>query len=225
MIPVVFDLDGTLIDSLPDITRAANALLADEGLPPLSQATVGGFVGLGERVFMERLIEATALLPRDYDRLMPPFIEHYKAATAGTRLFPGAREALRRLRDLGAPLALCTNKPSAPLAPTLKAAGLVDVFDVIVAGDTLPVRKPDPAVLRHVVEALGSCGCVYVGDSETDAQTAANACVPFILYTDGIRQSPVEAIPHDAAFSDFRDLPGIYRAVAGRAETVQPFGA
>ncbi|NND41962.1 MAG: HAD hydrolase-like protein, partial [Silicimonas sp.] len=104
MTPVVFDLDGTLIDSLPDVTEAANALLSDEGLEALPQSTVAGFVGLGERVFLDRLIARTGLDRAEYDRLMERFIGHYKVATRNTRLFPGVREALDDLRSDGVPL-------------------------------------------------------------------------------------------------------------------------
>lgn len=217
MIPVVFDLDGTLIDSLPDITGAANALLADEGLPPLSPKVVGGFVGLGERVFLDRLIAATALNPEDFDALMPRFIAHYKVATAGTKLFDGVREVLETLRARKVPLGLCTNKPSAALWPTLEAAGLEHAFDIVVAGDTLAVRKPEPAPLLHILKELGATTCLYVGDSETDAETARRAGVPFVLFTEGIRQNPVEAIPHDANFSRFGALTGVCDALAAQA--------
>ena len=214
MIPVVFDLDGTLIDSLPDITEAANALLRDEGQPSIGPEIVAGFIGLGEQVFLTRLISATALVPDDFDRLMPRFIEHYRGATGNTRLFPGVREALDHFHAAGVPMALCTNKPSVPLWPVLEAVGIRGDFDVIVAGDTLAARKPDPAPLLHIMSELNVSRCVYVGDSETDAETAQRAKMPFALFTEGIRQSPVEAIPHDAIFSDFADLPRIHEMLA-----------
>lgn len=214
---VVFDLDGTLIDSLPDITGAANLLLAEEGMPPLETKTVAGFIGLGERVFLERLIGATDLRPQDFDALLPRFIEHYKGATGNTRLFPGVREVLDRFKAMGVPLGLCTNKPSAPLWPVLEAVGVQSDFDVVVAGDTLERRKPDPAPLRHILSELGVRTCLYVGDSETDAETARRAEVPFALFTEGIRQKPVVEIPHDAAFSDFAELPAIHQALLASA--------
>ena len=214
--PVVFDLDGTLIDSLPNITDAANALLEGQGLDPLTPAQVGRFVGFGERVFLERLIAATALPADDFDALMPVFLSHYKAVAQDTRLFDGARAALDVLAGQGVRLGLCTNKPSGPLAPVLETTGLNDVFDVVVAGDTLPKRKPDPAPLQHAFERLGAPG-LYVGDSEVDAETAERAGLPFALFTRGIRHSPIEAIPHWAAFDDFSELSGIYEAFLKRA--------
>lgn len=213
MTPVVFDLDGTLIDSLPDVTEAANALLADEGLDSIPQSTVAGFVGLGEQVFLDRLIAASGLDPVDYERLMERFIIHYKVATRNTRLFPGVRDALDRLRSDGVPLALCTNKPDAPLRSTLEAGGLVGVFDVVVAGDTLPSRKPDPAPLWYIMEKLSAETCVYVGDSEVDAETASRAGVPFVFFTEGIRRSPASEIAHKVAFSDFGALREIYHSL------------
>jgi len=100
MLPVVFDLDGTLIDSLPDVTKAVNLLLAEEGQPLLETSVVNTFVGSGEQVLMQRLIAATAFEPVDADRLMPRFIAHYKMAALDTKLFPGAREAFVAGDDL-----------------------------------------------------------------------------------------------------------------------------
>lgn len=211
MLPVVFDLDGTLIDSLPNVTDAVNGLLAEERLPALSPDVVINFVGLGERVLLDRLIAATDLSAADYDVLMVRFIEHYKRAAADTRVFPGVASALEALKSDGVPLALCTNKPRAPLIPTLAAAGLTDAFDVVVAGDDLEKRKPDPTPLLFIMSKLGAESCVYVGDSEVDAETARRAGVPFLFYTEGICAVPIADIPHDAAFGAFSELPELVR--------------
>jgi phosphoglycolate phosphatase len=208
---VVFDLDGTLIDSLPDIAAAANALLADHGLDPLPQAQIGGFVGMGERVFLDRLIAATALEADRFDLLLPEFITHYKASTGRTRVFPGAIEAVQALRAEGIKVGICTNKPGGPLAAVLEAVDLTRWFDAIIAGDTLPVRKPDPAPLRLAFERMGATEGVYVGDSDVDAETAQRAGVPFAFFTDGIRTKSIEEIPHDRAFERFEDVPSICR--------------
>ena len=212
--PVVFDLDGTLIDSLPDVTRAVNLLMEEEGQPLLDTSVVNTFIGSGEKVLMQRLIAATAFTPLDGDRLMPRFIAHYKTAALDTKLFPGARAALDRLGDAGVPIGLCTNKPRAPLEPTLEAAGLSDVFGVVVAGDDLPLRKPDPAPLLHCFQSLGSETGIYVGDSEVDAETAQRAGVPFVIYAHGIRVSPIKDIPHDVVFDNFADLDEILVALS-----------
>lgn len=212
--PIVFDLDGTLIDSLPGIAAAANALLADNGLAALPVEQVAGFVGLGERVFLDRLIAATALDPRAYDDLLARFLELYIVQSRNTALFPHVADVLEALGADGVPLGLCTNKPSGPLRAVMEAAGLADIFGVVVAGDTLAVRKPDPEPLRHAFAALGESG-LFVGDSPVDAETAERAGVPFALFTEGIRDVPLAQIPHAAAFADMRDLPDIYAALTG----------
>lgn len=211
MTPIVFDLDGTLIDSLPDIAAAGNALLAEEGTEPLPVADFAPFVGHGEQIFLDRLIAAAGLSGAARPRLLARFLVLYQDAAAGSRLFPGAREALERLGQAGHGLGLCSNKPSAPLEVVLDTVGLRAVFDVVVAGDTLERRKPDPAPLRHCLDVLGGGG-VYVGDSEVDAETARRAGVPFVLFTRGIRHGPLEAIPRQADFADFADLPRALRS-------------
>jgi phosphoglycolate phosphatase len=205
---VVFDLDGTLIDSLPDLASAANAVLTARGEPELPDSVVAGFVGMGEGVFVDRLIAATALDLGERPAILADFLRHYKEMASRTRLFDGVTDALANLRARGAALGLCTNKPGGPLDAVLAHLGWEESFDVVVAGDTLPLRKPDPAPLHHAFAALGGPG-IYVGDSEVDAATAQAAGVPFVLFTRGIRMTPVEAIPHDVAFEDFAALPEI----------------
>ncbi|MDD9978429.1 MAG: HAD-IA family hydrolase [Boseongicola sp.] len=172
---VIFDLDGTLINSLPTITNAANALLAENGQPPVTDELTVHFVGLGERVFMERLIAATALNTRDFDPLTHRFVEYYQEFAKVTPLMPFVSEVLTDLGDAGFALGLCTNKPRAPLATTLAAAGLDKAFKVEVAGDDLPKRKPNPDPLIEAARRLESDQFIYVGDSEIDAETARNA--------------------------------------------------
>lgn len=206
---VVFDLDGTLIDSLPDIAAAANALLDEEGLEPLPQSRIGGFVGMGEKVFLDRLIAATGLEKAQYDALMARFMVLYKTNTGRTRLFPGVLDMMSTLRDSGLALGLCTNKPGGPLQAVLDALDLGRWFDAIIAGDTLSIRKPDPAPLHLGFERMGATEGVYVGDSDVDAETAQRAGIPFLLFTEGIRTKPVSDIPHDALFGDFSHLPDL----------------
>ncbi|MCM2560879.1 phosphoglycolate phosphatase [Lutimaribacter sp. EGI FJ00015] len=210
---VVFDLDGTLIDSLPGIANAANTLLQEEGRPTLPQGDIAGFVGLGEIVFLKRLIAAGGLDPARFDRLMERFILHYKNAAQMTGAFPGAREALCQLRADGWTIGLCTNKPTGPLRAVLDHLELDGAFDTIVAGDTLDRRKPDPAPLRHTLDGLGAATGIFVGDSPVDAETARAANVPFVLFTGGIRTVALDEMPHDKAFDDFSQLPAICRAL------------
>lgn len=208
---ILFDLDGTLIDSLPNIQAAANAVLSEYSLPPLETQVVGGFVGMGEKVFVDRLIAATALDEADRPSVLQSFIGHYKTEAKKTVTFQGVHEALAQLQQTGVPLGLVTNKPRAPLVPTLEAAGLSVYFDIEIAGDDLPKRKPDPLPLFHALEQLNVDGGVYVGDSEIDAATAKAAGMPFVLFTEGIRRASVSELAPDALFDDFTALPGVIR--------------
>jgi len=212
---LVFDLDGTLIDSAADIHAAALATLEAEGLPPVTEAQSRSFIGNGTAVFVERLEQATSgrSEPRRLARMQARFLEIYENTHGQTQPYPGVPEALSALRRDGWRIGLCTNKPRAPVRVVLDHLGWSDTFDAIVGGDTLPVLKPDPAPLRAVIEALGGGPAVYVGDSEVDALTAQAAGVPFALFTLGYRKSPVAEIPHDRNFSDFADLPAIARAL------------
>lgn len=215
MIAVLFDLDGTLIDSLPNVRDAANEVLRAYGEPSLPDKIVAGFVGLGEQVFIDRLIAATNLDSAVRADILDRFIVEYKRVAEETRCFPGVAEALIELKGWGVPMGVVTNKPRAPLIPTLQAASLSNFFESIVAGDDLPVRKPDPAPLRHVMNELGADRCVYIGDTPIDAETAERAGVPFGLFTEGIRTIPIEEITFSFSFDKFVDLPGVLRQTYG----------
>lgn len=206
---ILFDLDGTLIDSLPGIAWAANTLLEGEGRPPLPQAQIGSFVGRGELVFLRRLIAAGGLKASDQERLLPPFLELYAKAAERTELFPGVRAALEELKGQGRSLGLVTNKPSGPMTAVLDRLELGAFFDCIVAGDTLDKRKPHPEPLLHCLDTLGAERGLYVGDSEIDAETSGRAGVPFALFTEGIRQAAVEDLAFWRTFDHFDALPGL----------------
>ncbi len=205
----VFDLDGTLVDSAPDIRAAANAVLAAHDLAPLTLAEVRRFIGAGAPVFVARMAAARLSAP-DPDRtaaMLVQFLRLYEGAVALTRPYPGAVAALERLAADGWRLGLCTNKPEGPARAVLAHFDLARFFEVVVGGDTLPQRKPDPTPLRHVVTELAAAAPIYVGDSETDAETAAAAKIPFALFTGGYRQAPPERLPHAFAFDDWERLP------------------
>lgn len=205
---IVFDLDGTLVDSLPDIHAAVSETLAEDGLPPLPVEVLRGFVGNGVAVLVERVARHIGRTGDAAD-MLARFRLHYRRAPAVlTRPYPGVLGALEALRAQGHALALCTNKPEAPARAILDALGLASLLPVVVGGDTLSRRKPDPAPLRACLATLAANGCIFVGDSEVDAQTAGAAGTRFALFTEGYRRGPVAEIPHDAAFSHFADLPG-----------------
>ncbi|PWE31830.1 phosphoglycolate phosphatase [Pararhodobacter marinus] len=208
---IVFDLDGTLIDSAPDIAHAANAVLQSEGLPPVTLAQTRSFVGNGARVFVERLERASAggNAPDRTARMRARFITEYERAHGHTAIYPGVEAAIATLRAQGWRIGLCTNKPMVPTRAVLAHFGWSDLFETVLGGDSLPQMKPDPAPLHAVLQTLGDGPALYVGDSEVDALTAQAADVPFALFTEGYRKTGLDAIPHTEAFADWSALPAI----------------
>jgi 2-phosphoglycolate phosphatase, prokaryotic len=214
---IVFDLDGTLIDSAPDIHAAANKVLAAEGLEPVSYEASRGFVGNGARVFVERLERAAGggeNRPERTARMRALFAEEYERAHELTTVYPGVVEALGVLRAEGWRIGLCTNKPQRPTQAVLAHLGWEGLFEVVIAGDSLPHIKPEPEPLFAALAPLGEGPAVFVGDSEVDSATAAAAGLPFALFTEGYRKTLVETIAHSAPFSDWADLPALARRLA-----------
>jgi phosphoglycolate phosphatase len=212
---IIFDLDGTLIDSAPDIHAAANAVLAAEGLGQVTPDQARSFIGNGARVFVERLERAGAGANEDARtaRMHAQFLAQYETAHALTRPYPGVDAALDSFAAHGWALGLCTNKPLKPALAVLAHFAWTGRFAAVIGGDSLPVMKPDPAPLLAVLAQMGGGAAVYVGDSEVDAATARAAGLPFALFTEGYRRSPLDQIPHDAAFSDFAALPDLAAAL------------
>jgi len=206
---IVFDLDGTLIDSAPDIHAIANLVLAQEGAAPITLQDTRRFVGNGAAVFVARMRAARGLPDAAQTRLLSGFLTLYNKAVDRTHPYPGVALALQTLRKSGHRLGICTNKPLQPARSVLSHLGLSEFFEVVIGGDSLIVRKPDPAPLEAAFEVLGVGPRIYVGDSEVDAETAARVAVPFFLFTKGYRKTPVDKLPHSAAFDEFDALPGL----------------
>ncbi|WP_071673228.1 phosphoglycolate phosphatase [Nioella nitratireducens] len=219
MARIVFDLDGTLIDSLPDIHAIANAVLAEERAEPLSLEEARGFVGKGAAVFVARMRAARGLADADQERLHAGFVGRYDKAVGRTHPYPGAVAALESLRATGHRLGLCTNKPMSPTRAVLDHLDLARFFDSVLGGDSLAAKKPDPAPLHAVFAALGNGPMIYVGDSEVDAETAVRAGVAFLLFTQGYRKTPVAELPHAAAFEQFDALPGLVAGLLDQSVT------
>ncbi len=210
---VVFDLDGTLIDSAPALLSAANTFLADEGAEALTLAELTGFIGNGVPKLVERIVKA-----RDLgwsDAALARFSDIYQTDPVGpTMLYPGVETCLRQLAAAGHPLGICTNKPEAPTRFILAHFGLEGLFGSVIGGDTLTARKPDPAPLQAAIAGLGVECALFVGDSEVDCATAVAAGQRMALFTKGYRKRPVAELPHWAAFDDFGALPDLVARAA-----------
>lgn len=207
---LVFDLDGTLIDSVPDLHAAVVAMLAGLGRAPLDRATVQSFIGNGVARLVARALAATGGADAALEAEgLAAFRAAYDAAPADrTRPYPGVEALLARACAAGVPLAVCTNKPEAPARVILDRLGLAPRFAAVIGGDTLAVLKPDPRPLEAALAAIGAAPgrAVYVGDSETDEATAHAAGVAFALFTGGYRKKPVEAFAAACAFDRFDAL-------------------
>lgn len=213
---VIFDLDGTLIDSVPDLAAAVNRMLAAESQPPMALAEVQSYLGNGAPVLVARVLAARGIdLARQAALTAAMIADYTQHSTELTRPFPGVRAALSALAADGFRLGLCTNKPAAPTLAILADLGLADFFGAVIAGDSLPQRKPDAAPLLAARAALGGGPCLYVGDSAVDAACAANAALPFALFTRGYLHCPPDQVAAALRFDDFADLPVLATRFAG----------
>ena len=206
---IVFDLDGTLVDSAPDIHATAVKMLADEGKAPLDLDTIRSFIGNGIPKLVERVSKNCDLDmgAENQTRLLASFVKHYGDAPAEhSVVYPGVFELLDMLEYRGYALGVCTNKQEALSNAVLEQLGLAKYFSVVVGGDSLPVHKPNPEPLLHTFAALKARHKFYVGDSEVDAQTAKAAGVMFAVFTQGYRKGPVSEMPHHFAFSHYDTL-------------------
>lgn len=220
---LVFDLDGTLIDSAPDIHAAANRVFGAHGHAPFAFDTVRGFIGNGVGVLVSRLLASRGLRADGplHASMVAEFIALYEDAFALTRLYPGVAEALNSLVAAGHPMAICTNKPAGPAHAALRHFGLVKHFPVVIGGDSMDQRKPHPAPLHAAIAGLGTAHALFIGDSEVDAETAHAAGVPLALFTRGYRKTPVQDLRPKLIFDDYQALPGLVRHLLPRLQNAQ----
>lgn len=210
---IIFDLDGTLVDSAPDIHACVNRMLENEGQTALDLPTVTSFIGNGLPKLVERVMARQNMDMAQFGRITADVMAIYETASTDlTRPYDGMTEALSVLKNAGFRMGVCTNKPFGPAVHLLTEMQLDEYFEVVIGGDSTEARKPDPLPLQKAIQALGASEVLYVGDSEIDAETAVNASVAFALFTEGYRKRPVAGIPHDYSFSDFGHLPDIVRA-------------
>jgi phosphoglycolate phosphatase len=205
---VIFDLDGTLIDSAKDIQWVANTALSKIGVAPISYEEAVSFIGEGAPLFVKKMIAARSVDSSKHDFLLEQFLKFYEGATQFSKPYDNVVKVLETLM-LSHDLGICTNKPLKPALKILKHLKLEHFFKCVTGGDNPLGRKPDPRPLLSTSSRVGDGVCIYVGDSEVDAETAKRANVPFLLFSEGYRKTPVEKIPHTYQFSSFDELPEI----------------
>ena len=200
---VLFDLDGTLVDSAPDIHAALNETLASYGEPPFTLEAVTRMVGRGVPVLIERAWEGLgkSIDPAERDRMVARFLAIYEPrATELTTLTAGASEATRALVDAGIPIGVVTNKPEAATREILSHFGLSELMQVVVGGDAGPAKKPDPGLLLLACERLGLAvdQVVFVGDSENDVAAAKAAGMAVVVLRGGYTSIAADDLGADA---------------------------
>jgi phosphoglycolate phosphatase len=219
---VVFDLDGTLVDTAPDLINALNFVLGREGLPAVPLKSARNMIGAGARKLLERGLEVDGrhVGPNDLDRLTKDFIDHYAAHIADeSRPFEGLEEALDDLSARGCRFAVCTNKLEWLSKLLLDELGLSSRFSAICGADTFGVSKPDPAILQQTVARAGGrlASTVMVGDAGTDVGVARRANVPVVGVDFGYTDVPMADLKPDRLIGHMRDLPAAVEGLLAEA--------
>jgi len=215
---LIFDLDGTLLDSAPDLRQAINLMLAEHGRRALTLDEVKEMIGEGAMMLVQRALSKTGPLPPDTDiyPYVKQFIEHYHHVGADpSQIYPHAEEVLKDCHAKGVKLGICTNKQQASSHKVLDELGLRKYFEFIAGGDTFLVHKPNPEHLLGVITALDvpKESCVFVGDGLNDIRAAHGAKVPCIVVTHGYGLPPEELENADAAIAGFEELPNALKSL------------
>jgi phosphoglycolate phosphatase len=210
---IVFDLDGTLVDTAPDLVDTLNVILAREGLPPVPFAMARNMIGGGARLLIERGLKAEGRsgTKAEVDQLYNDFVAHYADHLADRSLpFPGAVAAMDRLALHGCRFAICTNKLEWLSVRLLNALGLSARFAAICGQDTFGVQKPDPSILLQTIQRAGGIPArsVMVGDSINDIDVARAAGVPVVAVDFGYTETPVSQLGPDRIIAHFDELAG-----------------
>lgn len=216
---VLFDLDGTLVDSAPDIAEALNETLESYGHPPLAPEAVTKMIGRGVHMLVERAYAALGLEidPATRSRVADRYVKIYEGrATRSTVLMAGVSDLLRDLGEKGVRIGVVTNKPDAATRNLLEHFRLLDLMAVVVGGDAGPALKPEPGLLIHACEALGiaPADAVFVGDSENDVAAARGAGMPIVAVAGGYTELTPEALGADVAIERLDELPAAILALA-----------
>ena len=221
---VVFDLDGTLVDTAPDLIKALNFVLDREGLPPIPLLSARNMIGAGARRLIERGLEAEGRVATtaDITRLTADFIDYYAAHIAdGSRPFEGLEDALDDLASRGYQFAVCTNKLEWLSKRLLDQLGLSPRFAAICGADTFGVSKPDPVILQQTVARAGGqlASTVMVGDAGPDVGVARRAGVPVVCVEFGYTDVPVADLKPDLLIGHMRDLPAAVESLMARRKS------
>ena len=217
---IIFDFDGTLLDSAPDLMATVNKILKSENRRPVTLHEVQGMIGDGMPTLLERSLHATGGIPSEavLKASIEQFITIYTGEDAElNHLYPGAVETLQSLKQQGFTLALCTNKPIAPTLAILRKLEIEQYFSAISGGDSIPkIRKPDPRHLLAVIDALGMTleQAVMIGDKEHDIHCARDAGVRSILVSFGYAKMPLAEIGADAIIDHLSDVAGAVARLA-----------
>ena len=213
---VVFDLDGTLLDTAPDLTAALNHSLTVLGRATVPEDSVRHMVGHGARALLQKGLAATGTVSEALvDEGFPIFIDYYRAHIAdASRPFPGLEAALDTLAARGVALAVCTNKMESLSRDLIDTIGWQARFAALVGGDTLPVRKPDPAPLFEAIARSGGGRAAFVGDSITDTLTGQNAKIPTVAVTFGFSDRPHDQLGADRLIDHYDELVEALEALA-----------
>jgi len=208
---LVFDLDGTLVDSVMDLRAALNEVLRERGHRALSRAEVKHMIGEGVPALVARALAASGADPAEAPMALPRFLEIYEAnPTQLSHPYPGVPETLATLRRRGYRTAICTNKPQQATLAVMQGLDLLPLFDGVAGGDRFPVRKPHPGHLLQLIAELGARpeASAMIGDNENDAAAARSAAVPLVLVRYGYARVEPESLAADALLDHFSELPG-----------------
>ncbi|MEM8540078.1 MAG: phosphoglycolate phosphatase [Pseudomonadota bacterium] len=208
---IVFDLDGTLIDTAPDLLESLNHVIMSDGLPPVDQQKLRKFVGFGGRVMIQNAYEDAEkhLEDQKLDHLLEDFIAHYASNMPGqSKPYPGLLDALDTLQEAGCNFAICTNKTKTLSKQLIEALELTHRFNANCGQDTFPVRKPHPDHLLKTIEMAGGNreNAVMIGDTPTDFSTAKAASIPLIAVDFGYCDEPVSIYEPDKIISHYDEL-------------------
>jgi phosphoglycolate phosphatase len=209
---IAFDLDGTLVDTAPDLIDTLNVVFGREGLPPVSMDTGRTLIGAGVKPLIERglVAEGRSCTPAGLDRLYAEFLDHYSQHIADrSRPFPALEAALDELAAAGHRFAVCTNKLEWLSVRLLDALGLTRRFAAVCGQDTFGIPKPDPDMLRRTIARAGGSPdrAVMVGDSQTDIRTAQAAGIPVVAVDFGYSEIPVAELGPDRVIGSYAELP------------------